>query len=73
MLPGPTRQLKATSEIRKIRVYAIEQGRGLPHHRVEYRFPAAFVVGNETEGVSSSVLKLADQIIEIPMWGLTKV
>jgi tRNA (guanosine-2'-O-)-methyltransferase len=30
------------------------------------------VVGNETEGISSSVLKLADQIIEIPMWGVNK-
>jgi len=64
---------KLRREIRKIGVYAIEQGPGSsPYHRVEYRFPAAFVVGNETEGVSSSVLKLADQIIEIPMWGVNK-
>jgi len=64
---------KLRQEVGKVSVYVIEQGPGsYPYHRVEYRFPAAFVVGNETEGVSSSVLKLADQIIEIPMWGVNK-
>ena len=64
---------KLRQEAGKVSVYVIEQGPGSsPYHRVEYRFPAAFVVGNETEGVSSSVLKLADQIIEIPMWGVNK-
>jgi 23S rRNA (guanosine2251-2'-O)-methyltransferase len=64
---------KLRQEAGKVSVYAIEQGpRSSPYHRVEYRFPAAFVVGNETGGVSSSVLKLADQIIEIPMWGVNK-
>ena len=64
---------KLRQEVGKVSVYVIEQGPGSsPYHRVEYRFPAAFVVGNETEGVSSSVLKLADQIVEIPMWGVNK-
>lgn len=33
------------------------------------RFPLALVLGHEGKGVSSSVLKLADAIIEIPMLG----
>jgi len=64
---------KLRREIEKIEVYAIEQGpKSSPYHLVEYLFPAAFVVGNETEGISSSVLKLVDQIVEIPMWGVNK-
>lgn len=34
--------------------------------------PVALVVGHETEGVSRAVLDLADQIVEIPMWGVNK-
>ncbi len=64
---------KLRQKVGKVSVYVIEQGsRSSLYHRVEYRFPAVFVVGNETEGVSSSVLELADQIIEIPMWGVNK-
>lgn len=60
-------------KVRGIKIYAIEQGSGSSYyHQANYCFPAAFVVGNETEGVSSSVLRLADQIIEIPMWGVNK-
>ncbi len=33
------------------------------------KFPLALVIGHEVKGVSSSVLKLADAIIEIPMFG----
>lgn len=35
-------------------------------------FPCAIVVGNETEGISKEVLKLADIVTELPMFGINK-
>lgn len=35
-------------------------------------FPAAIVVGNETDGVSKEVLGMADVIVELPMFGVNK-
>jgi len=32
----------------------------------------ALIVGNETSGVTEETLKFADQIVEIPMWGINK-
>jgi tRNA G18 (ribose-2'-O)-methylase SpoU len=32
----------------------------------------AIVVGNETYGVSKEVLDMADEIVELPMWGVNK-
>ncbi len=64
---------KLREKVRGIKIYAIEQGQKSSfYHQANYCFPAAFVVGNETEGISSPVLNLADQIVEIPMWGVNK-
>ena len=38
----------------------------------DYKFLTALIVGHETEGVSKEVLEMADQIVEIPMWGVNK-
>lgn len=35
-------------------------------------FPAAIVVGHETDGVSKEVLNAADIIVELPMFGVNK-
>ena len=40
-----------------------------PYHRIEYPRPLCLVVGNEALGVSREVLEMADEIVEIPMWG----
>lgn len=57
----------------KVKIIAIEQSsKSKPYDKVQYEFPIAFVVGHETEGVSTKVLKIADQIVEIPMWGVNK-
>jgi 23S rRNA (guanosine2251-2'-O)-methyltransferase len=37
--------------------------------RMNSRFRTAFVFGNEVNGLSSSILKLADKVLEIPMYG----
>ncbi len=39
---------------------------------VDYTRPCAIAVGNETEGASGSLATLADEVIMIPMMGLTE-
>ena len=60
-------------KIKDLRIIAIEQDKkSIPYDKAEYRFPIALVVGHETNGVSKEVLDMADQIVEIPMWGVNK-
>jgi len=60
-------------EVQKLQVVAIEQSeRSIPYDKTDYKFPIALVVGNETTGVSKEALEIADQIVEIPMWGVNK-
>jgi 23S rRNA (guanosine2251-2'-O)-methyltransferase len=57
----------------KIKIVVVEQDeRSLPFDKVDYQFPIAIVVGNETYGVSKSVLQMADEIVELPMYGVNK-
>lgn len=63
------KKLKAQNP--KITIIAVEQGEGSVDFReVNYSEPVAFVVGHETDGVSNEVLKMADEIVEIPMFGV---
>lgn len=58
-------------EVPDIQIVAVEQdSRSVPYDKVEYSFPVALVVGHETDGVSQEVLDMADQIVELPMWGV---
>ncbi|MDO8551657.1 MAG: TrmH family RNA methyltransferase [bacterium] len=60
-------------KIKNLRVYAVEQSeKSVPYDKVEYGFPLALVVGNETYGVSKDVLDISDNILEIPMFGVNK-
>jgi|SRR3989344_1709653 len=43
--------------------------RGVSLSKFKPRFPLALVVGNEVSGVTKPVLKLADEIVKIPMLG----
>ncbi len=68
---------EAVEELRKqnsmTKIVAVEQDpRSKPFYKVEYEFPLAIVVGNETTGVSKEVLDMADMIVEMPMWGVNK-
>ncbi len=57
----------------ELKIFAIEQDpRAVQYDKIQYKLPLAFVVGNETTGVSKEVLELCDQIVEIPMWGVNK-
>ncbi len=61
------------SQNSKLKIIAIEQdGNSVSYDKVDYSFPIALVVGHETNGVSKEVLEMADQIVELSMWGVNK-
>ena len=54
------------------KIFAVEQHKhSLPYYEVKtgVRQKAALVVGNEVKGLSTSIVKRADAILEIPMRG----
>ena len=54
----------------KVFIAALEQGENsLAYTKFKPKFPLALVIGNEIKGVSPSVLKKADKIISLPMFG----
>ena len=54
----------------KVLVVALEQTKNsLLYTRFKPKFPLALVIGSEIKGVSPAVLKRADQIIHLPMFG----
>lgn len=64
--------LKLKSE--NIKIIALEQDkRSIPYSEFNIQNSApsalALIVGNEVDGISKEILDLADQIIEIPMYG----
>lgn len=55
------------------KIVAVEQdARSKPFSKITYEFPLAVIVGNETHGVSTEILDIADTIVELPMWGINK-
>ena len=62
---------KVKGQSAKCKVIAIEQNKGsIDYRKANYELPIAFIVGHETEGVSKEVLAMADEIVEIPMFGI---
>jgi 23S rRNA (guanosine2251-2'-O)-methyltransferase len=56
-----------------VQIIAIEQdARSIPYTQIDYKFPIALLLGNETYGVLPETLALCDEIAEIPMWGINK-
>jgi len=65
------RKLKVKSE--KLKVIAIEQStKSIPYDQFNYELPICLVVGHESKGVSKEVLKMADEVVELPMFGVNK-
>ncbi len=67
--------LEVVNELKKedVQIIAIEQdSRSSPLSTLKPDFPCAIVVGNETDGVSKSVVDRSDIIIELPMYGVNK-
>ena len=58
-------------EVPDIQIIAVElDDRSVSYDKVDYSFPIAIIVGHETDGISEEVLKSADKIVELPMWGV---
>lgn len=58
-----------------VQIIAVEQSPLSTSYQLlstKVRFPCAIVVGNETTGVSKAVLRQADIIVELPMYGVNK-
>jgi len=57
----------------QLRIIAVEQSsKSIPYTQARYNFPIALIFGNESFGITPETLKLVDQIVEIPMWGINK-
>ena len=64
---------KLKTENKKLKVICVEQDpRSVSYPEMKVEFPIAVVVGNETYGISKEVLRMADEIVEIPMFGVNK-
>jgi len=66
---------KITSKKEKndLKIVAVEQHpKSVLYQKVRYSFPLALVFGNESYGIKEKTLKLVDQIVEIPMFGINK-
>lgn len=56
-----------------VRLFALEQTpKSIDFRKAKYKFPLALILGHEREGIEKKILGLADQIIEIPMYGKIK-
>ena len=54
----------------QIKIIALEQAKGaVDYHRFKSKYPLALILGNEVRGLSKSLLKKCDKIIQIPMRG----
>lgn len=54
-------------------IIACEQNpQSINYLKANYKFPIALVAGSESQGISPSILKLVDQVVEIPMHGINK-
>lgn len=59
--------------VKGIKIIAVEQSpNSVSYTKTDYSFPVALILGNETSGLTDETLKLADTIVEIPMWGINK-
>jgi len=53
------------------KIIACEQTKdSINYQQAEYKFPLAIVAGSEINGISQETLKMCDQIVEIPMYGI---
>ena len=65
--------VKIKQEESNTKIIAIEQHKkSIPYTRLTYKMPIAFIIGHETTGVSNDVIKIADYIVEIPVYGVNR-
>lgn len=64
--------VKLVKKLKKEGIYVVgleQDKKSVDYKKVKPLYPFLFVVGNEVEGVSPSLLMLCDTIVEIPMKG----
>ncbi len=55
----------------KYHLIACEQGKNTTNYlKTKYSFPLAIIAGSESKGISKNILKMCDQIVEIPVYGI---
>ena len=67
--------LKTIKKLKKGGVYIIvveQSPNSISYKNLEPKFPCAIVVGNETEGMPKSIIKEANVVVELPMFGINK-
>ncbi|MFZ5366494.1 MAG: TrmH family RNA methyltransferase [Patescibacteria group bacterium] len=58
---------------KSVQIICVEQKKeAISYKDLQPKFPVAVVVGNETYGISKSVLEKADVIVELPMLGINR-
>jgi len=68
-----TKNNLAIQQFNNLKIIAVEQAtNSIPYTKADYSGPVALILGNETYGITEETLKLADQIVEIPMFGINK-
>ena len=66
----------STSKIEELKkdgynIYVVEQTNdSVAYTEVDYQFPLCIIMGNEVDGVTDSLVEMADCAIELPMLGL---
>lgn len=56
-----------------INIFALEKNPSAKNYtKIKYKLPLALILGNEKTGIKKETLKLADNIIQIPMLGQNK-
>lgn len=65
----------AVKELKKkgVNIIAVEQNkRAISYKDLKPKFPLVIVIGHETKGINEKVLRQADVIVELPMYGVNK-
>lgn len=59
------------AQMSNIQIIGVEQAaESIPYDQFEYKLPIAIIVGHESDGISSEVLKQCDGVVELPMFGV---
>ncbi len=52
-------------------IVALEQTtKSIPYYKAHFTFPLCLILGNEVNGVSDDLIRLADMAVDIPMYGI---
>lgn len=70
--PDPVQVIQELKACRKTIIAVEQHPKSISYAELAVKPPAALIVGHETRGISPEVLDLADVIVELPMFGVTR-